>query len=240
MTRRPGSALVEHPDDDVPLTRVGRVSEQDDATRERWAQVFAARLDKPMSALGIIFLLVVLGQELAQRPPLQTALAVAGWVLWAIFVAEFAFRAYIAPSRIRFFERNWWQAVFLVVPFLRFLRLVAVLRVARVGRVLSSAVRSSRSAARILSSRLGWLAAVSVIVVLSSSQLLYAFDVYEQYGDALHAAALATIAGEPLGQDDVLARVLEVLLVAYSVGVFAVLAGTFGAYFLEERRPRET
>jgi voltage-gated potassium channel len=112
---------------------------------------------------------------------------------------------------------------------------VALLRVARAGRVVSSAVRSSRSAGRLLGSRLSWVAAVSAIVVLASSQLLYAFGLYEQYGDALHAAALATVSGQPLGLEAGLAKVLEVLLAMYSVVVFAAVAGTLGAYFLQDR-----
>ena len=42
--------------------------------------------------------------------------------------------------------------------------------------------------------------------------------------------------GEPLGLDQGLAKVLEVLLVVWSVGVFAALAGTLGAYFLQDDR----
>jgi voltage-gated potassium channel len=73
--------------------------------------------------------------------------------------------------------------------------------------------------------------------VLGSSQLLYEFRDYARYGAALHAAALATITGEPLAQPDAFAQVLEVVLAAFSVVVFATLAGSLGAYFLETRRP---
>ncbi|HSM01966.1 MAG TPA: hypothetical protein VK960_05950, partial [Acidimicrobiia bacterium] len=110
------------------------------------------------------------------------------------------------------------------------------IRFLRAGRVLSSAVRSSRSARRVLGSRVGWLAVVSAITALGSSQLLYEFEVYERYGDALHAAALATITGEPFAQLDGFAKVLEVVLAAYSVVVFAALAATLGAYFLERNK----
>lgn len=229
-------ALVDRPEDDVPIVRARRAKAMDRDARERWADVVATRLDGPMSALGLIFLLVVLGQTVAESPSLQRPLAVAGWLLWAVFVAEFLLRLWVAPSRGRFLRRNWWQIIFLAIPMLRFVRLVLVLRAARAGRVVSSAVRSSRSAARVLSSRLAWVVAVSVIVVLASSQLLFAFDVFDTYGDALHAAALGTITGEPLGRQAGLAKVLDVVLGIWSVGVFAAVAGTLGAYFLEDRR----
>jgi voltage-gated potassium channel len=237
VTLQEERSLVDCPEDDVPLVRARRARAMDLDARERWAEVVATRLDGPMSALGMIFLLVVLGQTVATASAVQRPLAVVGWLLWGVFVSEFALRLWVAPSRRRFLRRNWWQVIFLALPMLRFVRLVLVLRAARAGRVVSSAVRSSRSAGRVLSDRLSWLVAVSVIVVLSASQLLFAFGVYELYGDALHAAALVTIVGQPMGQENGLAKVLDVVLAIWSVGVFAALAGTLGAYFLEGRRP---
>ena len=234
-------ALIDCASDDVPLVRARAARAMDADARERWADVVATRLDGPMSALGLIFLLVVLGQTVASSASVQRPLAVVGWLLWAVFVAEFLLRLWVAPSRARFLRRNWWQVVFLALPMLRFVRLVLLLRAARAGRVVSSALRSSRSAGRVLSSRLAWVAAVSAILILSASQLLYAFGVHDSYGDALHAAALATIIGEPFGREAGLAKVLDVVLGIWSVGVFAALAGTLGAYFLEGRQPgRET
>lgn len=196
------------------------------------------RLDRPMSVLGLVFVLVVLGQSLAREAWLVTTLTVVGWVLWAVFVAEFGLRAYRAPDRRRFWARNWWQLVFLAVPFLRFVRALSVLRVARLGGILSAAVRGSRSAGRLLTGRVGWLAGVTGVVVLAVSQLLYVTGDYDAYGTALHQTALATITGEPLAADGGLARLVEVVLAVYSVAVFATLAGALGAYFLERGRDR--
>lgn len=199
------------------------------------AEGLARRLDRPMGALGLVFVLVVLGQSLAREPWLVTSLTVAGWVCWAVFVAEFAFRAYRAPSQRRSWLRNWWQLVFLALPFLRFARALTLLRTARFGGVLSAAIRGSRSAGRLLSNRIGWLTAVTGVVVLASSQLLYVVGAYDTYGPALHDAALATVTGQPLVTGHGLARFIEVVLAVYSVAVFATLAGALGAYFLERR-----
>ena len=206
--------------------------------REVWADELLDRLTPAMSALGILFLLVVLGEQLT-RPDsaLGVVLAATGWLLWAVFVIEFVARLVVAPDTWKFLKRNWWQMLFLVLPFLRVLRLVRSLRFLRTGRVLSSAIRSSRSARSVLGSRIGWLAAVSAITVFGSSQLLYEFSSFERYGDALHAAAMATITGEPLAQSDAFARVMEIVLAIFSVAVFATLAGSLGAYFLETRAP---
>jgi voltage-gated potassium channel len=204
--------------------------------RERWAQELLDRLTPAMSALGILFLLVVLGEQFARAgSSVGLVFTIAGWLLWAVFVLEFLARMVVAPDTGRFWRRNWWQVLFLVLPFLRVLRLVRAVRVLRSGRVLSSAVRSSRSAHRVLTGRVGWLGAVWAITVLTSSQLLYQFSGYRRYGEALHAAALATITGEPLGRSDGFAQVLEVLLAVFSVVVFATLAASLGAFFVERR-----
>lgn len=210
--------------------------------RQRWAEELLDRLTPAMSALGILFLLVVLGEQLA-RPDsaLSAGLATVGWLLWAVFAVELGARLLAAPDKARFWRRNWWQVAFLVLPFLRILRLVQAVRFLRTGRVLSSAVRGARSARSVLGSRVGWLATVSAITVFGSSELLYEFGDYDRYGDALHAAALATIIGQPLDRPDAFSKVLEVVLAAFSVIVFATLAGTIGGYFLETRRhPADT
>ncbi|MGI8775745.1 MAG: hypothetical protein ACR2KQ_12230 [Actinomycetota bacterium] len=212
------------------------VLERPEAERDRLSEDIADRLDGAMTAAGILFLLVVLGETLAEDGTvLERSLFVLGWVLWAVFVAEFVLRMVIAPSTIGFLRKNWWQILFLVLPFLRFLRLLRIFRLARGGRVISSAIRATRTAGRQLADRAVWLAAVTSIVILASSQLLYEFGGYESYGEALHGAALATIVGEPLKQSSGLAQVMEVVLALYSVVFFASLAATVGAYFLESR-----
>lgn len=201
--------------------------------RDRLAHELLDRLTPLMSALGIIFVLVILGEQLT-RPGsgLSAVLGVLGWVLWAVFAAEFTARAVVAPDTGAFFRRNWWQVVFILLPFLRVFRLLRAARFLRTGRVLSGAVRGTRSAASVLRGRLGWLLSLWLITVLSVSQLLYAFSDYTSFGAALHATAMGAITGEPLEPEDVVARLTEVFLGVVSVVVFGTLAGTVGAYFL--------
>jgi voltage-gated potassium channel len=190
----------------------------------------------PITAAGVVFLLLVLAETISHpRGAVGVAFTITSWVLWGLFVGEFVLRLLVAPSTSTFLKRNWWQVLFLAVPALRFVRALRVLRAARVGRVLSSAVRSSRTAGRKLSSRLSALGVVTIVVVLASSQLLFELGDYTSYADALDDAALATIAGEPFFPDHALLRVVQIVVIAYSVVVFAALAGTVGAFFLERR-----
>ncbi|MBG6190139.1 voltage-gated potassium channel [Arthrobacter sp. CAN_A212] len=221
----------------------GPESQEQLTDRLRSAEEFARRLDKPMGILGIIFLFIVLGQLLAEDPVLVLVFGVVGWVFWAIFVGEFLLRAYIGSFSRAFWRKNWWQLIFLLVPFLRFFRalqafrLIRVARFARFGGILSAGIRGSRSAGRLLSSRIGWLAAVTAVVILASSQLLYATGSHESYTDALFEASMATITGSGITPTDHFARILQVLLAIYSVAVFATLAGSLGAFFLRDQSP---
>jgi voltage-gated potassium channel len=202
--------------------------------REALAERIADRLDVPFTAAGVVFLLLVLAETVSSpQGAVGTVFAVASWALWAVFVGEFVLRMVIAPSTGRFLRRNWWQLAFLAIPALRFLRALRVLRAARVGRVLSAAVRSSRTAGRKLTNRLATLGVVTLVIVLASSQLVFELGGRDTYADALHASVLATVAGEPLLVDHAALRVLEVVLLAYSVAVFATLAGAVGAFLLE-------
>lgn len=201
------------------------------------AEVLAQRLHVPISVLGVIFLLVVIAQAFTRDgTALAHAFEILAWLLWATFVTEFLVRMIITPSQTEFWRRNWWQTLFLLVPFLRFLRILWAVRVARAGRILASAVRSTRSAKGVLTGRVGWLAAVTIIVILAGSQLLYEFSDYSSYAAALHDAALTVISGQPLLAAGPFAAVLEIVLALYSVAVFAALAGSLGAYFVEQRR----
>lgn len=217
-----------------------RLSERSPSERRLLAEAVGDRMDMPMTAAGVVFVLLVVAETVSSPSGLLgTVFSVLSWVLWAMFVAEFVVRLVIAPSTGEFLRRNWWQIIFLVVPFLRFLRVVRALRAARIGRVVSSAVRSSRTAGRRLSSRLATAGVVTLIMVLAGSQLLFESGTFDSYGDALHAAAMATLVGEPTGVDDGFVRIVELVLLVYSVVVFAALAGTFGAFLLDRREGEE-
>lgn len=202
------------------------------------AEILATRLDRPMGFLGVVFLFVALGQLLVTEPGWVRILSITGWVFWALFVAEFVLRAYIAGFQAEFWRRNWWQVIFLLLPFLRFiraLRLARITRATRVGGILSAGVRGSRSAGRLLSNRIGWLVSITVVVILAASQLLYVMGSETDYTTALYEAALTTITGTGITTDDPFAKLLHLILAVYSVAVFATLAGSLGAFFLHDR-----
>jgi voltage-gated potassium channel len=208
--------------------------------REALVQRIASNMDGPMTALGFIFLLLVLAETLI-RPvgAVGRVFGVVSWVLWLAFVLEFGVRATVAPSTGGFLKKNWWQLIFLLLPFLRFARALSRLRIGRLGRVISSGVRSGRGAKANLSSRLGWLAALTLIVILAVSQLVFELGDSSDYGTALYDVAIATITGTPIRAQSPVVRLVNVGLALYSVIVFAALAATLGAFFVEGSAERK-
>lgn len=218
----------------APRALADQVRTSTTAERESLAERIAARLDGPVTVAGIVFVLIIVADRMTSAgSPLSTVWVVAGWGLWALFVAEFVLRAAIAPSTPGFLRRNWWQAAFLAVPFLRFLR--ALSRPARLARVASTSVRTTRTAGRTLLGRIGWLIGVTVGTILGGSEVLFEYGDYTSYPRALHDAAMSAIAGEPLAAGGTVADVLEIVLAIHATVVFAALAGSLGAFFLERR-----
>jgi len=189
-----------------------------------------------MAWLAGIFVLVFVGDALVRdESPFATIFTVAGWIIWGIFTLDFVLRLLLAPSTKDFLRRNWWQLLFLVLPFLALFRAFMALRVARAGRLLSAAVRGTRSASAQLGNRLAMVAAVTVLVVLLSANVLFEFGGVHPYAVALHDAALAAINGEPITGESGVTQVMDIVLSLYSVMVFAAVAGALGAFFLERR-----
>ncbi len=191
----------------------------------------------PVIGVGaVVLLLLILGD--AGTPASPLAHLVLGWLILAIsllFVLEFVLRVVIAPSTWAYLKSHWWQIPLLVLPFLSFIRIFMALRLARTGRVFMAVERGARSAGQKFRSRIAWLGAITAIVVLSATDLLLEYGGYGGYNLALHDAAMTTISGASLGIHSGVAQALDPVLALYSVIVFAGLAATLGALFLEHR-----
>lgn len=123
------------------------------------AERIASRLDAPITAAGVVLVLIVVADNMtAAGSPLKPLWTVASWLLWGFFAIEFGLRVVIAPSTPTFLRRNWWHLAFLAVPFLRFLR--AFTWAARLARVASTSVRTG-TAGRTLAGRVAWLVGVT-------------------------------------------------------------------------------
>jgi len=145
-----------------------------------WAAAVTERADPFMAWLGLLFALLV-GYDIAVElsGPASTALEIAGWAIWSAFALEFGAKLWLAPRRLPYLRRHWWQAILLLVPFLRvlsFLRLARAGRALPASRVVSSSYRAAGTARYLLRSRLGYLGALSSLSALAIAELAYVFE----------------------------------------------------------------
>lgn len=200
-----------------------------------------------MAWLGVVFALVV-GYELTVDVGAETqrALIVVGWVVWAVFLTEFLAHVYVAPRRLRYVRRHWFRVLALVIPTLRALRFVRLLRLGRAfpaARVVTSSYRVAGTARRLLQSRLAYLGALTVVVGIALAELAYLFErdradgIFASFGDALLWSAAVVIAANANPVPESLGAHIAMLAgYAWAVVVFATLAGSLGAFFMEHRR----
>lgn len=233
----------------MPPVRVPPRREASEGEFEEWLADATERLDPLMAWLGVVFALLV-GFEIAVDVSARAAAAleIVGWTIWAAFVLEFLAKLWLAPRRTRFLRRHWFQLLALVIPtlrVLRFLRLVRLGRALPAARVVSSSYRSVGTARRLFGTRLGYLAASAVVVAIASAELVFLFERgargtdLASFGDALLWAAAAVVAlqADPVPVT-IAGRMVMLATLAFGLVVVASLAGTVGAYLVEERQER--
>lgn len=220
----------------------------DEATTRTWLVRTAERADPVMAWLGVVFALLV-GFEIAVddlSPGASRALRGTGWAIWALFVVEFAVRAWQADRRWRYVVTHWPTVIGLVLPLLRvlaFLRLARLGRALPAARVLTSSYRATGTARRLLRSRLGYLGALSTVVVLALAELAYLLErgttTFGSFGDALLWSLSVVLAtqGDPVPVT-VLGRLAMNAGFVFGLVVIAGLAGLLGAFFVDDRRER--
>lgn len=216
---------------------------------EAWAAAATERADPFMAWLGALFALLV-GFEIAVSldGAAATVLEALGLVIWAIFAAEFALKLWLAPHRVLYVRRHWWQPVFLLLPFLRvfsFLRLARLGRALPASRVISSSYRAVGASKFLLRSRLGFLGALSTLSAIAIAELAYIFErdaagsVFPSFGDAVLWAVASVVAlqADPV-PTSLGARI--VMLFGFAIGLILIasLAGVIGSFLVDERRER--
>ena len=216
---------------------------------EDWLAWATERADPFMAWLGVVFALVV-GFELAVdvSPRTAKALEIAGWTIWGVFLLEFLAKLALAPRRLAFVRRHWIQVFMLVVPtlrVLRFLRLVWVGRALPAARVVSSSYRTAGTAKRLFRSRLGYLGALSAVAVVAVAEIAFVFErdapegVFATFGDALlwSFATVVALQGDPVPTTTG-AHLAMLAGFVFGLVIIASVAGTVGAYLVEDRRER--
>jgi voltage-gated potassium channel len=199
-----------------------------------------------MAALAAVWAAIVAYELVAPRD-VQPTLTLVGNVIWVLFACELLAKLIVSGRPVRFLRRHWPSVLFLVLPALRMLRVVRALRAVRVlpaARVIGSSYRAVGTARGLLAGRLQFLLVATGLVVFGAGQLLFVLErgrpgALTSLGDALWWAANLAIASNLVHEPVTLAgRLLAIVLSAYAIVVFASVAASLGAFFVESRQER--
>lgn len=224
-----------------------RLKQETSAVRWRELSRLEHWLDKPMLALAIVWLaLVVLELTTGLSPFLEGV----GVVIWIAFIADFVLRLVIAPDRARYLRANWLTAISLVVPALRIFRAFRAMRVLRAARaargfrlvrVVGAVNRGmNRLGDSMHRKGFGYVVALTLLVTVLGAAGMYAFERgagnpagITDFPSALWwTAMIITTMGSGYWPVTPEGRILCLLLSLYALGILGYLAAALAAYFV--------
>lgn len=202
-------------------------------------------LDPLMVGLGLLFLVLLLVDlsGLPLRPDEARWLNRALTAIWIAFVVDFAVRFLVAPAKGRYLRANWFNALTLVLPFLRpfrALRAVQTLRSFSLLQLLGGMNRGLRGLRRVTRGRqFAYVAALTIVTTLVGAVGVLYFDrgmadaPIQTFGEALWwAAGIITTIGNEEYAVSAEARVIGILLSVYAISVVGYVTASIASYLI--------
>lgn len=205
-------------------------------------------LETPMLVLSLVWLVLFLIEILWNLNPFLEAL---GFVIWGVFILDFALKFFLAPKKIEYLKNNWLIAISLVLPALRVFRIFSVFRVFQATR----AARGLRLVRLLGSLNIGmnalgdsfrrrgfkYVLVVTLIVIFGGAGLMFAFESaadapggFTTYGESLWwTAMLMTTLGGAYVPQTVEGRILNFVLALYAFVSFGYITATLATFFVE-------
>ena len=170
------------------------------------------------------------------------------WLIWGVFAADLLIRTRLAPHKLTYLRRHWFDVLIVVLPFLRPLRVGPsgrALRVLGAVRALAHVMRAAHAMSAILGRRgvQGSLLLAGLVVTASAIAVYFAERSGSGEIDSLDTAfwwAIAT--ATTVGYGDAvpvtaLGRGVGVVLMIVGIGTFAALTANVAAFLFESQKP---
>jgi len=199
----------------------------------------------PMLVLAIASLPLLVVPVILDLAPVVGALVLTlDWLIWGAFAVDYLIRLRLARYRGTFVQRNVFDLLIVVLPFLRPLRVFRSargLRLLRAGRAVGFMGRGAQSARLILTRhKLHYLLLVAAAAVLLGAALVWQFERglphsnIHSYADAVWWAVvtLATVGYGDLAPVSEAGRFVAVALMILGIGVVAMVAASFASFFV--------
>lgn len=210
---------------------------------------FQQWMDGPMLVLAFTWLALFVAEIIWGLNPFLTS---AGYVIWIIFILEFALDFLLAPGKIDYLRHHWLKGIALLLPALRIFRIVQLLRLARLTRV--AGVTRGASLLRVISALnrgmgalgasmsrrgFGYVMILTLTILIVGAAGMYEFERVaadrglNSYGEAVWwTAMLMTTIGSEYWPVTGAGRVLCFLLSLCGIALFGYLTAALASFFV--------
>jgi voltage-gated potassium channel len=205
----------------------------------------ATELPMLLLALAIIPLFVApLATDLSNQ--VAEALYALELFIWAAFALELVAKTYLAPHRVQYLRRHWFDVVIVVVPFLRPLRVARsarALRLLRLVRALAAVTRVVHQAQTVLDSHgLKYVLLLAGAIILGSAGLVALLEAdsggtITDFDDALWWA-MTTVTTVGYGDKFPVTpegKAIAVFLMVLGITVFSLLTANIAAFLVRPK-----
>lgn len=208
-------------------------------SQERYERV-DAQLETPMLIASLAFIPVLAIPALFDvSASTERALSTFGWLLWALFVAEYLVLLWLAPDRRQMVRTHKLDLVIIALPLLRPLRALRIVRLARATAGIGALLTVSR---RILARRgLGWalLTTAGIVaiggIVVARVEADHPDAQITTLADGLWWALVTctTVGYGDLSPVSGAGRTIAAVLMFTGIGLIGALTANIAAYFVE-------
>ncbi|MBI3978032.1 MAG: two pore domain potassium channel family protein [Chloroflexi bacterium] len=195
-------------------------------------------LDVVVALAAFLTVPLIIAQERGATDPL---IAVADWLVWAVFLGEYVAMLALSPNRHGYVRGSWLSAAVVVLSFPLLPTLLGVVRLVRLARLLRLALITWRGlgALRRVLGRRGFahVATLSVLLVLAGGAALALLEPDTVKGDLGNGLWWAVVTATTVGYGDIApatiwGKLVGVALMLTGVGLISTLAASTAAYFV--------
>ena len=218
---------------------------------ERRADLLA-RLERwtnwPLTILALALIpILLLPHALPLSSSARDVLDRLDYLIWGVFAADLLAKVSIAPHRLRYLRRHWFDVVIVALPLLRPLRLVRsarTLRLLQTSRAVAAVVRVEVVGRRILLQHgLHYVLLSALVVAVAGGTLVTIFErespeaTIRDLADGMWWAivTMATVGYGDMVPRTPAGRVIGAVLILVGIAVFGTITANLAAFFAEQR-----
>ncbi|MHB0915615.1 MAG: ion transporter [Thermoleophilia bacterium] len=211
--------------------------------REELRDKIDRALDVPMALIAAVALILII-VELATEVTAEWAhvLEITSWLIWSAFAGEFLLKLLLSTRKRLYIRQHWVELLIVAVPFLRIFRILGILRFSRsiaMLRLLLFTQFGAGQLSRILTRRIGYLLAVTALVIFSGAAGGYILETPAEgsrlitFGDSLWwSAGLITTVSTEIFPITTGGRLLAFSLMIYGMVGFSFLAASIASFLI--------